>query len=140
MQAYQFGVRDVMIAVVLVSVPLGMIVNESPKTGLAALFCAASICVIMTLISISAKDLFVKIKFAFEHRTIRPLIGRIRWLILDTIILTWSFAVISTANYVFANSFGRASWLVILGALFGPFTVWYFYTVKKARFDSGAAS
>jgi len=52
-------------------------------------------------------------------------------LLIDTVILMWTMAIISISNYVIANSVHRASWLVVLGAICGPVVAWRFFEFKR---------
>ncbi len=128
MRRVQFRIRDVMVLAIIISLALGMVVEEPLEIALAALFCGISCCVVMTLFAFSIFDFWSKIRSAVEHRTFRPFIGRIKWLVIDTIILVWTVAIISISNYIFANCVHRGPWLVLLGALggavCGPIIAW----------------
>ncbi len=118
----KYNIRHLLVLTVVACVAAALIADEPAEIGLATVFCAISFSGIATLILVSLANLWRQMKISVANRSLRPLISRIKWLIIETIILVWLFATISITNYVLANHVKHAPWLLLIGAVISPVT------------------
>ena len=132
----KYNIRALLVLTVAVSMAAALIADEPISIGLASVFCVVSYSGIAILIVVSAGNLWRQLRMALANRSLRPLISRIKWLIIDTVIVVWLFASISITNYVLANHVKHAPWLLLIGALISPFAAYRLAQTGLAQTDS----
>ena len=117
-----YTIQDLLALTVVACLAAAFIADEPVAIGLATIFCVISFSGITALVLFSQGNLWRQLKTAIANRSLRPLISRIKWLVIDMVIVVWLVAAISTTNYVLANHVKHAPWLLLIGALISPFT------------------
>jgi hypothetical protein len=120
----QFTLYHYLALVSVFCITLALLVNEQPDVVIAALFASISVAGVAVLASFSARHLIFTIRQISKRRNLRPLISRIKWLLVDGIIAIWLIACVAAVNQICANASGHAIWLVVLAAVSSPLAIW----------------
>lgn len=131
----QFSLADLMLWTACSAVVFMLLSGETFSIGFGTMFCVISYVFVLVLGAISIGDLCRRVGRVFVSRSFRPLVSRIKWLILDTVILTWCLTTIPIANHVIANSTANANWLLLLGVVCSPLIAWrILHSIRVVQF------
>ena len=117
----QFRSRDLFIGVFAVAVVLAFLAKEPLVVAVATIFCCVSWIGLAMAIWISGSFLVRQVRQAIESRQFRYFLGvRIKWTLLDVLILAWMIVAIAAANFVLENYISGGKFMLILGLLLSP--------------------
>lgn len=117
-----FKIRDLLILTGVLAAAAALIADEPISVGLAAVLCVVFYNGIAALTLFSAVNLWRQTSLSIANRSLRPLVSRIKWLVIDTVIVVLLVASISITNYVLASHVKLAPWLLLIGAAISPLT------------------
>ena len=116
----QFTINDLLLFLVWACVTVALVALEPLPIALAATFCMVAFVAITTLLSVLLSRKSGNLQPAANSRSLRPL----RVLALTIVILTWSFSLVPTLNYVVQNHTGDAIRLIIIAVILTPISTW----------------
>ena len=127
---FRFGLGHLFVILSVASICLAWTYEESLNVALGTLFAGASYCVVAVLLSISAADMLGRMPACWDAKSLRPLLGRYRWVIMDTVSITLAICAIAVTNFVRETSAFHAPKLLILAGfgslVLAVFTFWRF--------------
>jgi hypothetical protein len=123
----QWRVSDLFFIVAICALAARLLTGESMAVAIASIVVLISSIGICLTAWISATDLHQKIRFTFREKRVGALGNRIKWLLLDGLIVVWLLLAISLANFILENYVRGAKVQLVFSLIFGPVLAYVYF-------------
>lgn len=117
----QFRTQDLFLTIFATAAVLACVAQETLMVAVATVFCCFSWIGLAMAIWISGSYFVRQLTQAFRSHQFRYFLGRrIKWTILDVMVLAWLLVAVAVANYVLENYVSGAKIMLFVGLGLSP--------------------
>jgi hypothetical protein len=120
LNAIQLRILDLLIILSIFALAARLLIGKSAAVAIGSIFVLISSLGICVAVWVSARNLYRTIRFSIQQRCLSAWGNRIKWTLLEGLIIVWLLLTILLTNLILENYVNGAQIQLVLSLIFGP--------------------